>query len=154
MTKVNFTACFDAKFEYDADKTLLFTGNKFNTLDENGENIPIIDSNGQPKLDEQDNPVYLTHKKGAKEILDDKIKSNDILKKTGFFESKTDSESGTVFEYEANLFDFTVDYETVETAAEALISQLYTEYSNIRAYTVGPYTAGNSFGIKIVIVIF
>lgn len=154
MTKVNFTACFDATFEYDENMKLRVSGNEFEKLDEEGNRIPALDKNGNEKKDKEGNTIYLTYKKSAKEILDEEIKNDITLGQASFIESNIEHDSDTVYEYEVNLFDFIEDYETIETAADALISKLYAKYTNIRAYTVGKYTGGNSFGIKIVIVIF
>ena len=154
MTKVNFTACFDATFEYDKEKKLRINSNVFQKLDENNQPIPVLDANGEQKKDKNDNPMFETYKKTAKEVLDDFIKNADVVGNFGFFESNIETDGNDVYEYEANLFDFDVDYETLEVAASTLISTIYTHYTNIRIYTVGKYVAGNSFGIKLVAVIF
>lgn len=156
MTGITFRACFDAAFKYDEDKKLKIDSNLFDQLDDNGEKIPLLDDNGEQLKDDEGNLVFKKIKIGAKEILNNYILENSTLKDAGLFESSTDTDDGRVFEYEANLFDFKndVQYEVVEAAAKDLISDIESAYTNTRGYTVGKYEAGNSFGIKIVLVIF
>lgn len=68
MTKVNFKACFDAKFEYNKEKFLKIAGNEELILDNDGNKIPETtvevvnkkDDNGEVILDENDKPITET----------------------------------------------------------------------------------------------
>ena len=179
MTKVNFKACFDAKFEYDKEKFLKIDGNEEFILDDEGNKIPetiieivnkkddngevILDENEKPitepivvnKTDKDGNVIYKTKKLSAKEIIEKLLTETETLKDASYSKIIADTDNG-IHEIEINLLDFAndVEYKTVENAGKQFIETVYSKYTNTRGYTVGKYIAGNSFGVKIVIVVF
>ncbi len=88
--------------------------------------------------------------------FDELISSDEVLGSAGVFISDIEYHSPGVLEYEANIFDFVkeMSYEELEVNANRLISEVLLQYPNVRGYSLGKYIHGNSFGIKIIFMIF
>lgn len=162
MTNINFNMCFKAELQFaEPDESsgyprlLKLNDNVIGRIDIDGNPVPDLDDKGNPIKDENGNLIISAPRDlTAKETIDTLIKLCDVLKDAGLFESTLSTDDGKIFEYEANLFDFTEDYTDVKSEADSFILALENMYSNVRAYTIGKYVAGKSFGIKLVVVIF